>query len=70
MAARRMLVSASILDADLADLESESRRALKAGSDRLLIGLGRLRVSDVALLHHLVDVVGKVAAPHIERGLE
>jgi ribulose-phosphate 3-epimerase len=35
MAARRMLVSASILDADLADLESESRRALKAGSNRI-----------------------------------
>jgi ribulose-phosphate 3-epimerase len=35
MAARRMLVSASILDSDLADLESESRKALKAGSDRI-----------------------------------
>jgi ribulose-phosphate 3-epimerase len=35
MAARRMLVSASILDADLADLENEARKALKAGSDRI-----------------------------------
>jgi ribulose-phosphate 3-epimerase len=35
MATHRMLVSASILDADLANLESEARRALKAGSDRI-----------------------------------
>ncbi|MGA3057140.1 MAG: ribulose-phosphate 3-epimerase [Candidatus Limnocylindrales bacterium] len=35
MAARRMLVSASILDADLADLENEARKALRAGSDRI-----------------------------------
>jgi ribulose-phosphate 3-epimerase len=35
MVARRTLVSASILDADLADLARDSRRALRAGSDRL-----------------------------------
>jgi ribulose-phosphate 3-epimerase len=35
MAARRTLVSASILDADLADLENEARKALKAGSNRI-----------------------------------
>jgi ribulose-phosphate 3-epimerase len=35
MAARRTLISASILDADLANLESEVRKALRAGSDRI-----------------------------------
>jgi ribulose-phosphate 3-epimerase len=35
MARRRTLVSASILDADLADLARDSLRALRAGSDRL-----------------------------------
>jgi ribulose-phosphate 3-epimerase len=35
MARRRTLVSASILDADLADLAAESRRALRCGADRL-----------------------------------
>jgi ribulose-phosphate 3-epimerase len=34
-AAHRSLISASILDADLADLERECRRALKAGADRI-----------------------------------
>jgi ribulose-phosphate 3-epimerase len=31
----RMLVSASVLDSDLADLSKECRRALKAGADRI-----------------------------------
>jgi len=31
----RVLVSASILDSDLADLSKECRRALKAGADRI-----------------------------------
>jgi ribulose-phosphate 3-epimerase len=35
MAAHRALVSASILDADLADLRRECRVALKAGADRI-----------------------------------
>ncbi len=35
MARRRMLVSTSILDADLADLARDCRRAFRAGSDRL-----------------------------------
>jgi ribulose-phosphate 3-epimerase len=35
MAARKTLVSTSILDADLTDLARDSRRAFKAGSDRL-----------------------------------
>jgi len=35
MAAHRALVSASILDCDLASLGRESRRALKAGADRI-----------------------------------
>src|SRR5271157_10838 len=33
--AHRSLISASVLDADLADLERECRRALKAGADRI-----------------------------------
>lgn len=33
--AHRALISASVLDADLADLEHECRRALKAGADRI-----------------------------------
>jgi ribulose-phosphate 3-epimerase len=35
MAAHKALVSASILDADLSRLSSESRKALKAGADRI-----------------------------------
>jgi ribulose-phosphate 3-epimerase len=35
MAAHKALVSASILDADLSRLNSESRRVLKAGADRI-----------------------------------
>ncbi len=35
MAGRRTLVSTSVLDADLASLASEVRRALRAGSDRV-----------------------------------